>query len=74
MLPQEQSAILMTELLFAKYYSPEGTNIHGEGITPDVIVELPEDVTFASIKTNGIPDVTKDTQLQEALRILKEGR
>ena len=58
----------------AKYYSPEGTNIHGEGITPDVIVELPEDVTFASIKTNGIPDVTKDTQLQEALRILKEGR
>ncbi len=58
----------------AKYYSPNGTNIHGTGITPDVIVELPEDVKFSAIKTNGIPDVTKDTQLQEALRILTEGK
>jgi len=58
----------------AKYYSPNGTNIHGTGITPDVVVELPEDVKFSTIKTNGIPDVTKDTQLQEALRILTEGQ
>jgi carboxyl-terminal processing protease len=30
-------------LTTAKYYTPKGTEIHGKGITPDVIVEQPQD-------------------------------
>lgn len=44
------------KLTVSKYYLPNGENIHGEGITPDYIVDLPE---------NG-----EDTQLEKALEIL----
>jgi len=27
----------------AKYFTPKGQDIHGKGITPDIVVELPED-------------------------------
>lgn len=49
----------------SSYYSPKGTNIHGTGIMPDVLVDLPEG--FAE----GDYDRAKDTQLQKALEILK---
>ncbi len=29
----------------AKYFTPKGQDIHGKGIKPDIIVELPEDAT-----------------------------
>lgn len=47
------------KLTIEKYYTPNGVNIHGKGITPDKIVEL---------------DLKKkeDTQLNEALSILKK--
>ena len=42
------------------------------GIEPDIVVELPEDVTFAKIKdAEGIPDLEQDTQLQKALEVLR---
>lgn len=47
------------KLTMAKYYTPNGVNIHGKGITPDVEVELPADA-----KT--------DTQLEKAIEILNE--
>ena len=50
------SAIKMT---IAKYYTPNGVCIHGEGIAPDVEVELPE-------------DATEDVQLNKAIEITKE--
>lgn len=49
------SAVKMT---IAYYYTPNGTCIHGEGIEPDVEVELPE-------------DATEDVQLIKAQEILK---
>ena len=50
------SAIKMT---IAKYYTPNGVCIHGEGISPDVEVELPE-------------DATEDVQLNRAIEVAKE--
>lgn len=44
------------KLTVSKYYLPNGENIHGEGITPDYIVDLPES--------------EEDTQLEKALEIL----
>lgn len=50
------SAIKMT---IAKYYTPNGVCIHGEGITPDVEVEFPD-------------DATEDVQLNRAVELAKE--
>lgn len=54
------------KLTVSEYFTPNGTNIHGIGITPDVVVELPEDVEFT-----GIEYLEDDIQLQKALEILK---
>ncbi|MBQ5950690.1 MAG: S41 family peptidase [Lachnospiraceae bacterium] len=46
-------------LTIADYYSPKGTNIHGVGITPDVIVE-------------NDPDTEADEQLDRALEEIRK--
>ena len=48
----------------SSYYSPNGINIHGTGIVPDVEVALPEDIQAPLTLDN-------DTQLQKAVEILK---
>ena len=50
------------------YYTPSGVCIQGTGITPDHVVELPEDLTYYSIPT--IP-YENDTQLQAAVEYLR---
>lgn len=55
------------KLTMAHYYTPDGTDIHGKGIEPDVEVELNEGLE----KLITIPK-EEDNQLQEALRVIKE--
>lgn len=55
------------KVTISKYYTPNGTNIHGVGITPDVELDLDEELK----KEVNLPK-EKDNQLQEAVRILKE--
>lgn len=50
-----------------KYYTPNGTSIHGVGITPDYEVELPEEYA----QQTNIP-AEADTQLQKAVKVLSE--
>ena len=50
------------KLTIAEYYTGGGRNIHGVGITPDVVIELPEEI-------NSIED---DTQLAKAQEVLLE--
>ena len=50
-----------------KYYTPNGTSIHGVGITPDYEVELPEEYA----QQTNIP-AEADTQLQKAVDVLSE--
>ncbi len=50
-----------------KYYTPNGTSIHGTGITPDKVVQLPEGYA----EGDQIPE-DKDTQLKEGINILNE--
>lgn len=42
----------------AKYYTPKGQDIHGKGVTPDIVVELPK-------------DATEDLQFKAALEYVK---
>lgn len=53
------------KLTTAHYYTPGGTDIHGVGITPDVEVELDEEVATMIV----IPE-EKDNQLQSAIEVL----
>lgn len=50
-----------------KYYTPNGTSIHGVGITPDYELELPEEYA----QQTNIP-AEADTQLQKAVEVLSE--
>ena len=55
------------KLTVSKYYTPDGNNIHGTGIEPDVKAELPEELLYAV----EVPK-EEDTQLQAALEVLRE--
>ena len=53
-------------MTIADYYTPLGRNIHGVGITPDVVVELPAGESASSVERE------KDTQLKKAVELLLE--
>lgn len=55
------------KLTVSKYYTPNGNNIHGVGIQPDVEVELDPNIT----DLNEI-DHTQDNQLQKGIEVVKE--
>ena len=57
-------------LSVGKYSTPNGVNLAGVGITPDVVVEVDED-TFAKIYNHLLP-VTEDPQIAAALEALNE--
>ena len=50
-----------------KYYTPNEISIHGVGVTPDYVVELPSGYSDG----DNIP-LDEDTQLQKGVEILKE--
>lgn len=55
------------KLTISEYFTPNGENIHGKGIKPDYVVELPKDT-----KAIGPENLKDDTQLQKALEILEK--
>jgi carboxyl-terminal processing protease len=56
---------LIIGITIARFYLPDGTNITGEGIQPDIDIEQPENFKRFDYLTG------KDAQFQEALKILK---
>lgn len=54
------------KMTVSEYFTPNGINIHGIGIEPDIKVELPEDV-----KGYGFEYYDTDVQLQKAVEVLK---
>lgn len=54
------------KLTVSEYFTPNGVNIHGIGIEPDVKVDLPDD-----IEQIGIENLEGDTQLQAAIEEIK---
>ncbi len=55
------------KLTTSEYFTPNGTNIHGIGIEPDIVVDLPEDV-----EEIGIDNLEQDTQLKRAISEVKK--
>lgn len=54
------------KVTISKYYTPNGQNIHGIGIEPDVLVEYPEELRGKTY------DKSVDPQFQKALEVAKE--
>ena len=61
---QDGTALKITT---AKYYTPNGNNIHEIGITPDVEIDLPEE-----LKTLVEIPFEEDVQLQKAIEVLQQ--
>lgn len=61
---QDGTALKLTT---AKYYTPNGNNIHGIGITPDVEIDLPEE-----LKSEVSVLFEEDVQLQKAIEVLQQ--
>ena len=55
------------KLTYSKYYTPSGVDIHGKGIEPNEVIELPEDKESPTKLEEG----EEDTQLQKAIELLK---
>lgn len=56
------------QMTIAQYFTPNGHAVHGEGIMPDIVVELPED-------DNGMyqfADLDHDIQLRKAYEVILE--
>lgn len=58
-------------LSVGKYYTPEGRNLAGEGITPDVVVEV-DTQTFLDIYYGNI-ESSEDPQILAAVEAIKTG-
>jgi carboxyl-terminal processing protease len=61
-------------LTTAKYFTPKGRSIHGKGITPDVIVEVPKEPAGKERplpSSDFMEEIKKDVQLQRALDVVK---
>ncbi len=74
-------------LTTAKYFTPKGRSIHGKGLLPDIVVEVPKVTAAAApahdpaakpsgraVETSPQEDVKRDAQLQRALDLLKAMR
>lgn len=68
-------------LTTAKYYTPKGGEIHGKGITPDIVIDRPQEAenqegeqkALRSRRNIELPgnDLSDDPQLQKAVDFLK---
>lgn len=59
----DETAIKVT---VSKYYTPKGRNIHGVGISPDVEVDLADE-----LKKQVVIEKDEDNQLQKAIEVIK---
>ena len=55
----KDSAVKIT---IAEYHTPKDRSIHGKGIVPDIVVEMPKDTDI---------NPTRDPQLEKAVELLK---
>ena len=62
-MPDNEGGLKVTT---SKYYTPDGENIHGTGISPDITVEIPQEVLEAEYSR----DI--DTKFNKALEVIRE--
>jgi carboxyl-terminal processing protease len=63
-------------LTTAKYFTPKGRSIHGKGIVPDIVVEIPKEPAPKErpLVPDPVEELKRDIQLQRALDVIKTMR
>jgi C-terminal processing protease CtpA/Prc len=59
------------QFTYAQYFTPLGNKVHEEGITPDTIVEMPEELMDKFFDTGDLSDPQLMTAYQVALANIK---
>lgn len=54
----------------AQYFTPKGSKVHKEGITPDVVVEMPEDMQYVYTDFANMDDPQLKAAWDEAVKML----
>lgn len=55
------------KLTISKYFTPNGNDIHGKGIAPDIEIDLPDE-----LKTKSYLEYDEDVQLKKAIEVLMQ--
>ena len=57
------------QLTYCEYFTPKGNSVHGIGITPDIIVEMPEEMVYADLELGDMNDPQLAAAWEEAVRL-----
>lgn len=57
------------QLTYCEYFSPNGHSVHEVGITPDIVVEMPEEMEYASFELGDMSDPQLNAAWEEARRL-----
>ncbi len=60
------------QVTFAQYFMPDGTVVHKVGLTPDVIVEIPEELASEYFELGDMTDPQLKAAWEEAVRLRQE--
>ena len=55
----------------AQYFTPKGNQVHELGITPDIVVEMPEDINYSLLTLGDMADPQLQAAYSEALEQVK---
>lgn len=59
------------QLTYCEYFTPKGRQVHQVGITPDIVVEMPEDMDYASLELGDMNDPQLQAAWDEAVKLTK---
>lgn len=59
------------QLTYCEYFTPKGRQVHEVGITPDIVVEMPEDMNYATLELGDINDPQLRAAWDEAVKLTK---
>ena len=56
------------QLTYCEYFTPNGNHVHGIGITPDIVVEMPENMVYANLEMGDMSDPQLQAAWEEAVK------
>ena len=57
------------QLTYCEYFTPNGNHVHGIGLTPDIAVEMPEDMSYATLEVGDMSDPQLKAAWDEAIKL-----
>lgn len=57
------------QFTYCEYFTPNGNTVHGVGITPDIVVEMPEDMQYSSFEVGDMSDPQLTAAWEEAVKL-----